>query len=49
MDGSGTRSSEGTEALNNLASGQKANERAIGSKAPSGLKCHVTKVTRMAS
>ncbi len=47
---SGVRSSEGTAALNNLAAGQKANEKAVGlSKAPSGLKCRVTKVTRYAS
>ncbi|MGW4823985.1 hypothetical protein ACWEP4_34835 [Streptomyces sp. NPDC004227] len=49
-DASGVRSSECTAALNNLAAGQKANEKALGlSKAPSGLKCKVTKVTRYAS
>ncbi|MFF3639468.1 hypothetical protein [Streptomyces sp. NPDC002250] len=49
-DASGVRSSEGTAALNNLAAGQKANEKAVGlTKAPSGLKCRITKVTRYAS
>jgi hypothetical protein len=50
LDGSGTRKAEGTAALNNLASGQVAEEKAVGlSKAPDGLKCKITKVDRYAS
>ncbi|MFJ9917302.1 FxLYD domain-containing protein [Actinacidiphila glaucinigra] len=49
-DAEGTRAAEGTAALNNLAPGQKANEKAVGlSKAPSGMKCRITKVTRYAA
>ncbi|MFD4609893.1 hypothetical protein ACFWOT_17700 [Streptomyces sp. NPDC058440] len=47
VDGSGTRSSEGVAMVNNLAAGQKANEKAGGlTKAPDGLKCRITKVSR---
>ncbi|MGY3199789.1 hypothetical protein [Streptomyces sp. TE5632] len=51
VDGSGTRKAEGTAALNNLASGQAAEEKAVGlsSGVPAELKCKVTKVTRYAS
>ncbi|MFJ2719720.1 hypothetical protein [Streptomyces sp. NPDC087437] len=47
VDGSGTRSSEGVAMVNNLAAGQKANEKAGGlTKAPDGLKCRIAKVSR---
>ncbi|MFE7232444.1 hypothetical protein ACWCRF_32230 [Streptomyces sp. NPDC002405] len=47
VDGSGTRSSEGVAMVNNLAAGQKANEKAGGlARAPDGLKCRITKVSR---
>ncbi|MFF4143719.1 hypothetical protein ACFY0A_20390 [Streptomyces sp. NPDC001698] len=47
VDGSGTRSSEGVAMVNNLAAGQKANQKAGGlAKAPDGLKCRITKVSR---
>ncbi|MFJ1846707.1 MULTISPECIES: FxLYD domain-containing protein [unclassified Streptomyces] len=50
VDGSGTRLAEGIAAANNLAAGQKSEQKAQGiGEAPADTKCKVSKVTRYPS